>query len=433
LQTPILGGLLTGAAFLTKPEIFLGGAATWIMGLAAILWLDRNKHRIARVVVSSFLAALVPPLGFLIFYALHMPFHTALDGILGGWQFVGKPFVVATPFYRGDLGTDQPIRNLVRMFQYAGLYLTAAALLASCAILGNKLVKQNRSATIALGILLGATLFFLVTEAGNHFESFWLDAACGFPLFAAFAVVLSALRIIKSRADGRGKSEAVIQWSLCVLSFVFMAKIFLNARMYHYGFVLCAPCAMVIVVALTDWMPAFARRRGGSAAIVRLGAMGLLAAFVVENLTLTRQNLRERTLAIPLALGGVAWTRPIDSAAVDAIKWLSSTTATAAVVPDAAGVNFAAGRPSSIPFTEMNPMTLAMFGEQNVVDAFDRHPPDYILIIEVSEDAFGARTFGRDYGKELSFWIAAHYRYAGKFSSGSHPIELWKYDPARKR
>jgi len=73
-------------------------------------------------------------------------------------------------------------------------------------------------------------------------------------------------------------------------------------------------------------------------------------------------------------------------------------------------------------------MALSMFGQQNVIDAFNRHPPDYILIMETDESAFGARTFGRDYGLRLSAWIASHYRYAGKFSSGARPIELWKID-----
>jgi hypothetical protein len=425
----VLGGLLTGLAFLTKPEIFLGCAAAYFAGLIAILRLDRNKH-VARVLVCCVVGTVVPPLGFLIFYALQMPFRAALGGVLGGWQFVGKPFVVSTPFYRGDFGSDQPLRNLILMFQYAGFYIAFAAVVASFAILGNKLLKESRWATAAVGVLLGAATYFAVTEAGRHFDSFWPDAARGLPLFAAFAIFVSARRIAKARADGQGQSGAIVQWTLSILSLAFLAKIFLAVRMYHYGFVLCAPCTMLIVVALLHWLPAWVGRMGGSAAIVRLGALGLLVAFVAENLVLTRENLQERTMAIPLALGGIAWSRPFDSASVEAIKWLSTTSATAAVIPDAAGINYAAGRPSSVPFTELNPMALAMFGEQDVVQAFDRHPPDYILIMEVQETAFGARTFGRDYGLQLSSWIGSNYRHAGNFPAGSHPIELWKFDPA---
>jgi hypothetical protein len=425
----VLGGILTGAAFLTKPEIFLGCATTYFLGLLAVLCITPGK-RIARVLICATVGMLVPPLGFLLFYALQMPFHAALSGVLGGWQFVGKPFVVSTPFYKGDLGTDQPLRNLILMFQYAGFYVVSAAVLASIAILGNKLLKQNRWATAAVGVLLGSASFFLVTEAGKQFDSFWPDAARGFPLFAAFAIVVSARRMAKARADGQGQSEAIVQWTLSILSLILLAKIFLAVRMYHYGFVLCAPCAMLIIVAFIHWLPAWTGRMCGSVAIVRLGALGLLAAFVSENLVLTRENLRERTMAIPLALGGIAWSRPFDSASVDAIKWLSTTSATAAVIPDAAGINYAAGRPSSVPFTELNPMTLAMFGEKNVVRAFDRNPPDYILIMEAQETAFGARTFGRDYGLQLSSWIVSNYRHAGRFPTGSHPIELWEFDPA---
>ena len=137
-------------------------------------------------------------------------------------------------------------------------------------------------------------------------------------------------------------------------------------------------------------------------------------------------------MAIPLALGGVAWSRPLDSASIDAIKWLSVTSATAAVVPDAAGINFAAGRPSSIPFTEMNPMALQMYGEQNVLNAFDQHPPDYVLVMEIDQSGLGARTFGHDYGLKLWSWIRSHYRYMGQLSGAIRPIELWKFDPLSK-
>jgi hypothetical protein len=426
-----LGGFLTGLVFLTKPEIFLGCAATYFLGLVAIIWADRNKCP-ARIFVSAGLAAVVPPMGFLIFYALQMPFRTALGGVLGGWQFVGKPFVISTPFYKGDFGSDRPLQNLLQMFKYAGLYAAAAVVLAAVAILANKALKRSGRATVgAVGVLVGAAFFFLVTRAGSHFDSFWPDVARGFPLFATFAIAISAVRIAQARAQRQCQPEAILQFALSILSFVLLLKIFLNVRMYHYGFVLSAPCAMLMIVTLCHWLPAWVRRMDGSVAIVRLGTLGLLAACVAKNLALTRQNLQERTIPIPLALGGVAWSRPFDSASIDAIKWLSTTPATAAVIPDAAGINYAAGRPSSIPFTEMHPMGLAIFGEQNVAEAFDRHPPDYILIMEVQEDAFGARTFDRDYGLRLSTWISSNYRYIGKFSSGSRPIELWIFNPPK--
>ena len=239
ISAAIAGGLATGFAFLTKPEIFLACAASYFFGLAAILWLDQKKP-VARVFAFAFAGMLVPPTGFLIFYALHMSFHTALAGILGGWQFVGKPIVVSTPFYKGDFGTDHPLQNLVLMFQYAEIYMATAAMLASFAILGNRLLKSRGWAIVTLGILLGFGSYILVNEIGNHFESFWLDAARGFPVFAAFAIVLSTLRIAKARRDGQNPSGAILQWTLSILSLVLLAKIFLNVRMFHYGFVLCA-------------------------------------------------------------------------------------------------------------------------------------------------------------------------------------------------
>jgi hypothetical protein len=421
----IFGGFMTGAVFLTKPEIFLGCAASYFFGLAAVIWLDRNNH-IGRIAIYSLSGTVALPLAFLFFYAAHMPFNAAARGVLGGWQFIGQPLVTSTPFYKGDFGIDQPMRSLALMFQYAGFYLAFAVALTVFAVLVNNIFKSNKPANYSFGILLGAACFVLLMKAGNHFESFWQDAARGLPLFAAFALVISARQLVKARADSPNQSRAVLQFSFSILSFVFLGKILLNARMYHYGFVLAAPCTMLIVVAFLHWLPQWIGPMGGSAVILRLGFLGVLAAFVAENVTMTNRNLKERTLPIPLALGGVARTRPLNAAAVDAIKWLSATNATAAVIPDAAGINYAAARPSSIPFTEIHPMALAMFGEQTIVAAFDRSPPQYILLMHVDEQAFGAHTFGRDYGLKLDAWIDSHYRYTGTFSNGRYPIDLWK-------
>ena len=155
--------------------------------------------------------------------------------------------------------------------------------------------------------------------------------------------------------------------------------------------------------------------------------IGLLAAFIATISPSPSRSFASATMPIPLAMGGTAWTRPTNSAALAAITWLSSTSATAAVIPDAAGINYAAGRASSVAYTEMHPMGLAMYGQSNVVAAFDHSPPDYILIMDFPETAFGAASFGRDYGLSLSSWIARHYRPIGIFAGGDHPIELWKF------
>ena len=114
----IAGGLLTGLAFLTKPEIFLGCAATWFLGLVAANRLTGSK-RIAPILATAIAAMLLPPLAAFCFFAFQMPIHTALGGVLSGWQFLNQPYVISTPFYKGSLGADEPLSNCLRMFECA--------------------------------------------------------------------------------------------------------------------------------------------------------------------------------------------------------------------------------------------------------------------------------------------------------------------------
>lgn len=416
----ILGGLLCGLAFLTKPEIFLGYAATYVLGLIAANWLNRSKS-IAAILTTAVIAIILPPLATFLTYASQMPLHTALDGVLSGWQFLNKPYVVSTPFYKGSFGTDEPLTNSLRMFVSAALYAAAASVLAMVSLL-----VRRRPAILPVASALALAVYFSLAEAGNSFDSFWPDAARGLPLFALFALILTSLRLTSIRTDFNAGRKMLLQWSLAILSVAFLTKIFLFSRTYQYGFVLAAPAGMLAVIALLDWLPNWVQQNGGSRTIVQFGAIGFLAAFVSHNLILTRQILAERTLPISLVLGGAAWTRPTNSASIAAIHWLAHTTATAVVIPDAVGINYAAGRPSSIPYTELNPMSLAMSGPANVLAAFDRNPPDFILLMDFPETAFGARTFGRDYALSLSHWIAQHYRRIATFPGGEHPIDLWE-------
>jgi len=408
------GGLLTGLAFLTKPEIFLGCAAAFYLGLLAVVWTQRSKS-FGRILAAALIALALPPVIALLFFSTGMPLKAAFSSVIGGWQFINQPFVVSSNFYKGSFGTDEPLRNLRLMLQYTALYSLLAAGLASISIACR---LHSQSLVHGLGILFAVLTFFLITAIGDHFDSFWSDIARGLPLFAMFVVTATSLKVLK-RIPHPG-----LQFPFAVLSLAFLAKIILFTRTYHYGFVLAAPCGMLAVVAMLDWLPHWVARKGGSATIARIGACGIFAAIIFHNLILTRQTIRERTLLVPLALGGATWTRPSDAASIDAIKWLSTTNATVAVIPDASGINYAAARPNSIPFIELNPIGLMIYGQSRIVAAFNQNPPDYILLMKFPEDAFSAHLFGEDYGLQLFAWISAHYRVAGLFLNGDHPIQM---------
>jgi hypothetical protein len=308
------------------------------------------------------------------------------------------------------------------MMLYAGLYAAAGTVLAWVALIGGKLFQSKRVPAVLLGLLLGTGIGWAILRAGRYYQSFWTDFARGFPVLAVLALVAMGVRLARAPPDERRR--AVLQWTMAVLALALLAKIFFNVRIYHYGFVLAAPCGMLAAVGLMNWLPAWVGRYGGSGLVAQLGGLGVLVAVVINNIVLTHYVLSGRTLVVPLALGGSTCVWPLDAPAADAIRWLAHVPGTAAVLPDAGGINFAAGRASSVPYTVLNPMVFAINGEANVVKAFEKRPPDFILLMRFDEQAFGARWFGIDYGVQLSRWIDRWYQPVRIFNQGPHPIEV---------
>ena len=57
------------------------------------------------------------------------------------------------------------------------------------------------------------------------------------------------------------------------------------------------------------------------------------------------------------------------------------------------------------------PPVMAVFGQTNMVAAFETNRPDYVLVIARSASEFGMGFFGYDprYGMELMHWVDGHY------------------------
>jgi 4-amino-4-deoxy-L-arabinose transferase-like glycosyltransferase len=407
-----IAAFLTGAAFLTKPEMFLACLATFVLGFAVAVWVRREFSDAAMAVVM-----VVPP----IIAWLILADAKAGNAVLGGWQSVSQSYVTNSPFYRSGLGIDDLSHSLGMIAFSAVMDAVVVGLLIAASMLTP---KKNW-----IAIVLAAAACVVVVAAGQIFPFYWIDADRALILFAGAALLMAAWRM---RQDSERRFA---QWCLAALSLSLLAKIALNVRTYHYGFVLAAPCAMLATIWLVDWLPRAIGQAGASVISARWIAVGLLGGLVVNRLVLTNQILGERTLTIPLAFGGEIHARPIDQPAADAVQWLRSRGApTAAVLPDAAGINFAAGLANPTPYDVLNPLTLAMWGEENAFRAFEKNPPDMILVINTNTSDLGAAWFGKDYGQRLSAWISAKYRPVTVFGDDGEPrsIRAWVKDSVEK-
>jgi hypothetical protein len=53
-----------------------------------------------------------------------------------------------------------------------------------------------------------------------------------------------------------------------------------------------------------------------------------------------------------------------------------------------------------------------VFGEDVMLQAFERRPPDYVLLVQKDTSAFGFGAFGEDpnYGRRIMKWVRPRYQ-----------------------
>jgi hypothetical protein len=83
---------------------------------------------------------------------------------------------------------------------------------------------------------------------------------------------------------------------------------------------------------------------------------------------------------------------------------------TLAVFPEGALINYYAAMINPTGYVHLMPPDIIMFGgQQSVVAALERSPPDWVVMIKSDPGSFGYRSFARDYGRDVWEWVRARY------------------------
>src|SRR5258705_4715045 len=105
-------GLCFGLVLLTKPEIGAAATAAVLAAGFAAYGLDGRVRRLLIPTASLFIiAAAIPPLLFLSYFATQMDSAAALRATPGAWGPAFADGIQANDFYRGSMGLDAPPAN----------------------------------------------------------------------------------------------------------------------------------------------------------------------------------------------------------------------------------------------------------------------------------------------------------------------------------
>lgn len=422
-----LAGLLYGLVFLTKLEVLvaltiaiaafvLGGALCRRLSLKSVFHLC--GHLLAGVVMATALLYLATGLSLSPWQYIEAVSRQYLIGL--------NPQVNQLLFYRQLLGFDAPWAHL-----HDGLQ--AAAVIGLILFLFHGLSRWHQSAS-AHGHRVRCQLIATIGVglAGASFLWDWHYAACLLPPVLALALCLEwvgSRRRRRQRAPGTAEDPAVwtetAGWLLWLgFGLGMLLKTGLNPLFIHYGFGLSAAGLMGLIAILTFRLP-----RLYPETVRPLMRLWFTALALTGILRLANES-REVCAMRPYRVGPRAQDRfltfappgdPRGRLVNDVSAWLAAEwppAATLAVVPEGVMLNYLSRRVNPTPYINFIPVTLAVYGEDRMLSAFQATPPDCLVFFDRDMSEYGLPPFGSQGSPGALFmkWVETDYVAVKTFS-----------------
>lgn len=378
-----LTGFLVGLVFLTKPEVFLAITPTTLVAMLIA------RERSVRSLAMFAFGALVP----IVVSSLLLGFR----GTLGGWVYAFDSRITSLPFYRTSMGLDQPGSNLLKVaLQFAEFATTFAVLAWLDRLLERFRLGRGQRITAAVGSAVVITFIYWYLDVG------WHDAFCGLPLFLLVAGIV-LLVILRPRVLAM---RSTVQLMLISFALLLTLKLILAVRLYHYGFALAMPAMLVSAALFVSWLPRALKIR--PALITRACAIGVLCLIVFIYLRAYGQIYSHKPITV--AQGSADTFRAdatgeVVNQVVARLSPLPENT-TVAVVPQGVMINYLAGKANPTPYFTLMPPEVLMFGDDAIAAAYEKSPPDVLVIIPADLREYGYNSFDEVAPRTSAFFRA---------------------------
>ncbi|HUA38345.1 MAG TPA: glycosyltransferase family 39 protein [Candidatus Sulfopaludibacter sp.] len=416
LQYAFAAGFCFGLVFLTKPEIFVALAA----GTLSAFLLFHVTHRRRDVAIKSaaafLLAAMIPALGFFLYFLSREDWRASLYSTAFAWAPLWLTPVARDHFYLWCTGLDTPISHLLEMVIQFFCVALLVALYARLFQRETGLGAKRTTRLVLMVPLLAAAAWFN-----------WLNCGASLPLLGLAACVLLFANY-RALSVEREMTFPMV-WS--VFGLVLLAKLGLFSRVWHYGFVLAMPAAVITIYLLLWLLPVLLEKKYNVDPrpfrltvwlALLIGFAGLVhdseSWYTTKDLAVGQGG--DRILAFDPRLN------PAGAGVGLALEWIEKNVprdGTLAVLPEGTTINYLSRRVNPTPCLDWTPTVLTAFGQAGMTAAFEHDPPDYVFLVERDTAEFGVGYFGRSpgYGVELMQWIGENYQ----------PVYLIGHEPLR--
>src|SRR6266404_4021904 len=281
-------GLLSGSTLVLKPEfIFAAGLMTCLAALARWCWQGLLG---IKTVGAWMIGLLLPSALFAIYFVQFLPWTRALRVTSQAWLSVFNRSLNSSPLAIRLVGFDQPWPRLAD-----SLMAVALACAVIFALIGTMfLIERKLRSWLRLSVAGGLVLIFAWL---GFREINWEEIGkClfGLTLIYFLIAVLSFLR--NTEESNAAKQFRILRLLAACLALALMTRMFLNPRIYHYGYYQAALAAVLVPAVMIGELPNWFRTRSRQARA--LAAIATLAVVLpgTAKLAMRSQNaLRLKT------------------------------------------------------------------------------------------------------------------------------------------
>lgn len=432
-RTLVLTGGLSGLVFLTKAEVFAAEFTAVLTGLALFYYLSKPQDRAINSI--WFLLSFAAPSLFYAFYlTLHFSPGDAVKIIFSPWLYIlkGDPLGLM-PFYRWMMGVDAVLANIQSMALYA---LAIILILASVFLLNHWYREPSRKTKFITTTMM---LSFPILTAAYYQDIPWFQFPRALPLIMIGFGAYLIFKLIREPGTPETRGKIISDLVFTLFALLLMLKIFLNVRIFHYGFALAMPAALVLVRIVTYELPCWASRLSGSCEVFNVATRTMLILFLSVHVWISAGFYSLRVFSVAEGKDtffdfptDISEHSGVIKASLEYINANIGASESFAAIPAGVVLNYLSRRDNPLKYTYYAPMWWKLFGEEPILNDLKKSRLPYILLFDLDWD--GLR-FGRDYGQSAYSWIAENYEQQIMFGAvpqkeGGFGVHILKRRPA---
>jgi hypothetical protein len=417
-----LAGICFGLVFMTKPDIFAALIATTIAAFFFHWLQERSIRKILKPLIYFLLCAAIPlAIAFFYFRSIESS-SDAIRSVVWAWIPLLTTSAAQNVFYQSSLGLDDLVPNLIlTVTQFFG-YSFALIL---CAWASQNFASKTRS-----GKILSVLIFIGLLAAAFQYK--WFEGARAL-LFFSPAVCAILIWSWRKAPEQNTHLVPAILWS--VFGLALLAKMGAHCRFWHYGFYLAMPATVSAIYFVLWFLPRTLQRWNVHPTIFRAMIFCLLAIGTGRLVTMSAGFYSAKGYVVshgPDKILSVSPrfdpTAPAMEAALNWIEENCPTNATLAALPEGVMLNYLSRRANPTAYNFILPVWQEQFGEEIILAAYEKNPPDYVALIHRDASEFGFKFFGKTeaYGLKTLQWINVHLIGHEPLQTGAFGIKIFK-------